>query len=129
DRLALLSSQTGHLLRWLTSPPDRATDQALNVFGGWAYFVRSPVGRPPGSGSPGPAIWRVRVSGGQAQLVQAGASDYAVSPDGRTVAYVISTDRTVDIVARNLATRQRNTIVLATRPDPRSNNWPPEVSG
>jgi hypothetical protein len=78
---------------------------------------------------PGPAIWRVRVTGGPPQLVQAGASDYAVSPDGRAVAYVTSTDRTVEIVARNLATGQRNTIVLATRPAPRSNNWPPEVSG
>jgi hypothetical protein len=41
---------------------------------------------------------------------------------------VTSTDRTVEIVARNLATGRRNIIVLATRPDPRANNWPPEVS-
>jgi hypothetical protein len=32
----------------------------------------------------------VAVGGGPAQLVQAGATDYAVSPDGRAVAYVIS---------------------------------------
>jgi hypothetical protein len=130
DRLALLSSRTGRLLRWLPPPPERATDQALSVRGGWVYFVRSPVDLPPGGGqATGPAIWRVRVTGGQAQLVQAGARDYAASPDGRAVAYVTSTDRTVEIVARNLATGRRNTIVLATRPDPRSNNWPPEASG
>jgi hypothetical protein len=130
DRLALLSSPTGRLLRWLPPPPDRATDQALSVRGGWVYFVRSSIDLPPGEGqAAGPAIWRVRVTGGQAQLVQAGASDYAVSPDGRAAAYVTSTDRTVEIVVRNLATSRRNTIVLATRPDPRSNNWPPEASG
>ena len=38
---------------------------------GWVYFVRSPIDLPPGSVSPGPAIWRVRVTGGEAQLVQA----------------------------------------------------------
>jgi hypothetical protein len=149
DRIGLLSSRTGALLRWLTSSSDRTTDQALSVRGGWVYFVRDPIAPEPAPGSrgpgprgsashgpasrepasPGPAIWRVRVTGGQAQLVQAGASDYAVSPDGRAVAYVTSTDRTVEIVARNLATGRRNTIVLATRPDPRANNWPPEVSG
>jgi len=139
DRIGLLSSRTGALLRWLTSSSDRTTDQALSVRGGWVYFVRDSIAPEPGPGprrpaphgpaSPGPAIWRVRVTGGQAQLVQAGASDYAVSPDGRVVAYVTSTDRTVEIVARNLAIGRRNTIVLATRPDPRANNWPPEVSG
>jgi hypothetical protein len=134
DRLALLSSRTGNLLRWLTPASDRTSDQALSMRGGWVYFVRNPIApepRPgsPGPGSPGPAIWRVRVTGGPPQLVRAGASDYAVSPDGRAVAYVTSTDRTVEIVARNLATGRRNTIVLATRPAPRANNWPPEVSG
>lgn len=143
DRLALFSSRTGHLLRWLTTPPDQTTDQALSMRGDWVYFVRSPIAPQPGAGHPAtqpgagqttsqpasPAVWRVRVTGGPAQLVQAGASDYAISPDGRAVAYVTSTGRTVDIVARNLITGRRNTIVLATRPDPRASNWPPEVSG
>ena len=129
DRIGLLSSRTGALLRWLTPSSGRTTDQALSVRGGWVYFARNPVNVEPGPGSPGPAIWRVRVTGGRPQLVQAGAGDYAVSPEGRAVAYVTSTDRTVEIVARNLATGQRNTIVLATRPDPRAGNWPPEVSG
>jgi hypothetical protein len=144
DRIGLLSSRTGALLRWLTSSSDRTTDQALSVRGGWVYFVRDQIAPESGPGphgsasyrpasrepaSPGPATWRVPVTGGPPQLVQAGASDYAVSPDGRVVAYVTSTDRTVEIVARNLATGRRNTIVLATRPDPRTNNWPPEVSG
>lgn len=117
DRLALLSSRTGNLLRWLTPVSDRTSDQALSMRGGWVYFVRNPIGPEPGPRTRGP------------KLVQAGASDYAVSPDGRAVAYVTSTDRTVEIVARDLATGQRNTIVLATRPAPRANNWPPEVSG
>jgi hypothetical protein len=132
DRLALLSSRTGLRLRWLTPQPDRATDQVLGVRAGWVYFVRSPldIGVRP-SGSPGPAIWRVRVTGGRTQLVQAGASDYAVSPDGRAVAYVTSADHgnVVEVVARNLATGRRNTITMAARPDRAANNWPPEISG
>ena len=121
DRVALLSSRTCARLRWLTPPPDQATDQVLGVRDGWVYFARSPLGiqgRPPGS--PGPAIWRVRVTGGRAQLVQAGASDYALSPDGRAAAYVTSADHgnLVEVVARNLATGRRNTIVIAFRPAP-----------
>ena len=131
DRLALLSSRTGRLLRWLTPQPDRAADGVLSVSHGWVYFVRYPIGPESPSGSPGPAIWRVRVTGGRAQLVQAGASDYAVSPDGRAVAYVTSPDHgnVVEVVARNLATGKRNTIVMATKPDPGANNWPPGVLG
>lgn len=132
DRLALLSSRTGVRLRWLAPPPDRATDQVLGVRDGWVYFVRSPLDRGArSSGSPGPAIWRVRITGGRPQLVQAGASDYAVSPDGRAVAYVASADHgnAVVVVARNLATGRRHTVTLAVRPDPAANNWPPEISG
>jgi hypothetical protein len=79
--------------------------------------------------APSPAIWRVRVTGGRAQLVQAGATGYAVSPDGRAVASVISADHgdVIELVARNLVTGRRHTIILATRPDPEANNWPPGV--
>jgi hypothetical protein len=125
DRLALLSSQAGKLLRWLTLPPEEATDGPLRVRDGWVYFVRYP----PGTGSP--AIWRVRITGGRAQLVQAGASGYTVSPDGRAVAYAISADHgnILEIVARNLVTGKRNTIIMATKPSPGANNWPPGISG
>ena len=131
DRLALLSSRTGDLLRWLTPQPDRATDGVLSVRDGWVYFVSYPIDLRSSSGSPGPAIWRVRVTGGRAQLVQAGASDYAVSPDGRAVAYVMSADRgdVVEVAARNLVTGRRNTIIMATKPSPGANNWPPGVFG
>jgi hypothetical protein len=101
----------------------------LSVRDGWVYFARSPVGI--GSGSPAPAIWRVRLAGGRARLVQAGASGYAVSPDGHAVAYVTGADHgnAVEVVARNLDTGKRHTIVMATRPDPRASNWPPGISG
>jgi hypothetical protein len=119
-----VSARTGDLLRWLTPQPQGATDDALSVRDGWVYFVRSQLDDASSS-----AIWRVRVTGGQAQLVQAGATDYAVSPDGRAVAYVISADHgdTLDLVARNLVTAKRNTIVMATKSDPDANNWPPNV--
>lgn len=131
DRLALLSSRTGHLLRWLTSQPDRATDGVLSVRDGWVYFVRYPFDLRSPLDSRSPAIWRVQVTGGRAQLVQAGASDYAISPDGRAVAYVIGADHgnVVEVVVRNLATGRRNTIIMATKPDPDANNWPPGVFG
>ena len=41
DRLALLSSRTGALLRWLTPQPQGASDEVLSVRDGWAYFVRA----------------------------------------------------------------------------------------
>jgi hypothetical protein len=131
DRLALLSSRTGDLLRWLTPQPESGSDGVLSVRDGWVYFVSYPVGPSSPSGPPGPAIWRVRVTGGQAQLVQTGASDYAVSPDGRAIAYVISADHgdVIELVARNLVTGRRNTIIMATKPSPQANNWPPGVFG
>jgi hypothetical protein len=131
DRLALLSSRTGDLVRWLTPQPGRATDGVLSVRDGWVYFVRYPADLRSPPGSPSPSIWRVRVTGGRTQLVQAGASGYAVSPDGRTVAYVTGADHgdVIGLVARNLVTGRRNTIIMATRPGPGANNWPPGVSG
>jgi len=65
DRLALLSSRTGDLLRWLTPQPEAATDGVLSVRDGWVYFVSYPIDLRSPSGSPGPAIWRVRVTGGR----------------------------------------------------------------
>lgn len=129
DRLALLSSRSGDLLRWLTPQPDRATDAVLSVRDGWVYFVRYPIDLSSPLDTRSPAIWRVRVTGSRAQLVQAGATDYAVSPDGRAAAYVISADHgdVVELVARNLVTGKRNTIIMATR-EPPGNNWPPGIS-
>ena len=129
DRLALLCSRTDDLLCWLTRQPQGATDGVLSVRDGWVYFVSYPIDLRSPSGSPNPAIWRVRVTGGRAQLVQAGASDYAVSPDGRAVAYVTGADHgnAVELVARNLVTGRRNTIIMAAKPDPDANNWPPGV--
>jgi hypothetical protein len=129
DRVALLSSRTGERLRWLAPPPERATDEVLGLRDGWVYFVRYPIDVRSAPDAPSPAIWRVRVTGGRAQLVQAGATGYAVSPDGRAVASVISADHgdVIELVARNLVTGRRHTIILATRPDPEANNWPPDV--
>jgi len=131
DRLALLSSRTGKLLRWLTPPPERATDGVLSVRDGWVYFVSYPIDLSSPFDTRSPAIWRVRVTGGRAQLVQAGATGYAVSPDGRAVAYVTGADHgdVVELVARNLVTGRRNTIIMATKPSPDANNWPPGVLG
>jgi hypothetical protein len=126
DRLALLSSRAGALVRWLTTESQGAADQVLSVRDGWVYFVRDPTGL---SSPPGPAIWRVRVTGGRAQLIQAGATGYAVSPDGRAVASVISADHgdVLELAVRNLVTGRRQTIVMAARPAPGSNNWPPNI--
>ena len=42
-RLALLSSRTGALLRWLTPQPQGATDEVLSQRDGWVYFVSYPI--------------------------------------------------------------------------------------
>ena len=122
ERIALLSSRTGDLLRWLTPRQDGVYDAVLSVHDGWVYFLR---------GVASVSIWRVPVAGGPAQLVQAGATDYAISPDGRAVAYVISGLHldAAEIVARNLVTGRQNTIIMATKPSPDANNWPPGISG
>jgi hypothetical protein len=131
DRLALLSSRTGALLRWLTPQPQGATDEVLSERDGWAYFVSYPIDIASPLDAPSPAIWRVRITGGRAQLVQAGATGYAVSPDGRAVASVVSVDHgdVLNLVARNLVTGRQNTIIMATKPDPGANNWPPNILG
>lgn len=129
ERIAVLSSRNGDLLRWLTPRQDGTFDAVLSVRDGWVYFLR---------GVASVSIWRVPVAGGRAQLVRAGATGcavcpdagYAVSPDGRAVAYVISADHgdVLELVAQNLATGRQNTIILATKPDPDANNWPPGIS-
>jgi hypothetical protein len=126
ERIALLSSRTGHLVRWLTPRQDGTFDAVLSVHDGWVYFLRN-RGRGP------VATWRVRVTGGPAQLVQAGYTLSAVSPDGRVVASVVSADHgdAVEVVARNLVTGRHNTIIVATSPDQRgqgisSLSWAPD---
>jgi len=120
ERIALLSSRNGDLMRWLTPRQDRTFDAVLSVHDGWVYFLR---------GVASYSVWRVPVAGGRAQLVLAGASGYAVSPDGRAVAYVISADHgdVLELVTRNLVTGRQNTIIMATKVSP-GNNWPPSVS-
>ena len=127
----MLSSRTGALLRWLSPQPRGATDEVLSERDGWAYFVSYPIDITSPLKTPSPAIWRVRVTGGRAQLVQAGATGYAVSPDGRAVASVVSADHgdVLKLVARNLVTGRQNTIIMATKPDPGANNWPPNILG
>ncbi|HUB23174.1 MAG TPA: hypothetical protein VMA97_12300 [Streptosporangiaceae bacterium] len=130
ERIALLSARTGDLLRWLTPRQDGTFDTVLSVRDGWVYFLR---------GGANVSIWRVPVAGGRTRLVRPGAAGcalcpdagYAVSPDGRAVAYVISADHgdVLELVARNLATGQQNTIIMATKPSPGANNWPPGLSG
>ena len=129
ERIALLSSQTGQVLRWLTPRQAGAYDAVLSVRDGWVYFLR---------GVASVSVWRVPLAVGRAQPVRTGATGcadcpdggYAVSPDGRAVAYVISVDHgdVIEIVARNLATGRQNTIVMATKPSPDANNWPPGIS-
>lgn len=122
ERIALLSSRNGALVRWLTPRQKGVYDSVLSVRDGWVYFLRSATARPV-------ATWRVRLTGRPAQLVQAGATGYAVSQDGRAVASVVSADHgnVVELVTRNLVTGRRNTIILATKPAPGANNWPPNV--
>lgn len=108
--VGVFSSATGQLLRQLTAPPAGASNLVLAVRGGWVYFA---AWRRPGLLS---GVWRVPLAGGPARLVQAGAITYVLSPDGRMAASLVDVDhgRTAEIVATNLVTGHRSTIVIAT---------------
>jgi hypothetical protein len=125
ERIAVLSSRTGDLVRWLTPRQDGTFDAVLSVHDSWVYFLRN-RGR-------SVATWRVPITGGPAQPVQASYTLSAVSPDGRVVASEIRMDHgdVVELVARNLVTGQHHTIIVATSPDQRgqgisSLSWAPD---
>jgi hypothetical protein len=120
SRLALLSSRTGTIVRWLTPQVNGTYDNPVSIRGSWVYFSRASAA---GTGG----IWRVPLAGGRAQLVQAGTVDWSMSQDGRAVAYVISDRYRDELITRDLGTGQRNTIVIATDPDGEANNWPPNA--
>ena len=108
--VAVFSSATGHLVRWLARPPGGASDLVLGVRGGWVYFAALRGGAPPG-------VWRVPLTGGPARLLRAGTPGYAQSPDGRMAAWVVTVNhgRTTAVVVSNRVTGHRRTIVVATR--------------
>src|SRR5580704_420702 len=120
SQLAVLSSRTGTIVRWLTPRVDGTYDNPVSLRGSWVYFSR---GTAAGTG----AIWRIPLAGGRAQLVQAGTVDWSMSQDGRAVAYVISNRYREELITRDLSTGQRHTIVIATDPDGAANNWPPSA--
>jgi hypothetical protein len=109
-RLAVLSSRTGTIARWLTPPVSQTYDSPVSVRGGWVYFSRTSAGGTKG-------IWRVPLAGGPAQLVQAGAVEWAMSQDGHVVAYVISSRYREELITRDLVTGRRDTIIIASNPD------------
>lgn len=107
--VGVFSSATGRLLRQVTGPAAGASDLVVGVRQGWVYYAawsRTDVLS---------GVWRVPLTGGPARLVQAGADSYALSPDGRMAAYVVTVDRgrTTEIVVANLVTGHRSTIVMA----------------
>jgi hypothetical protein len=118
SRLAVLSSRTGKIVRWLTPQVNGTYDDPVSIRGSWVYFSR---GNAAGTGG----IWRVPLAGGPPQLVQPGTVDWSMSQDGRAVAYVISNRYREELITRDLATGQRNTIMIATNLDGDANNWPP----
>jgi hypothetical protein len=108
--VGVFSSATGQLVRQLTGPPAGSSDLVVGVRQGWVYYaVWSRAGVLSG-------VWRVPLTGGPARLVQAGASSYALSSDGRMAASVVTADhgRTTEIVVANLVTGHRDTIFMAT---------------
>jgi len=121
DRLAVLSTRTGAIVRWLTPRVSGIYDAPDSIQGGWVYFLRASI-----RGTN--AIWRVPLAGGTAQLIQAGTAQWAMSQDGHAVAYVISNVYREQVITRDLVTGQRNTITIATDPQGDDNNWPPLVT-
>jgi hypothetical protein len=120
-RLAVLSSRTGEIVRWLTPRVNGTDDDPVSIRGGWVYFSRISADRT--------GIWRVPLTGGTAQPVQAGTVNWSMSQDGRAVAYVVSNRYREELVTRNLTTGQRDSITIAANPAGNDNNWPPGVAG
>ncbi len=106
--VAAFSASTGHQIRQLTSPQPGVSDLVLGAHGGWIYYAATA----PGTAGVLSGVWRVPLAGGPAQLVRAGVSDYALSPDGHLAAYVVTAGhpQQVEIVITNLVTGRRHTI-------------------
>lgn len=102
--LAVFSSATGRLERWLVRGAQSLRPVEVSPGGRWVYYVSSTSGGwCAGNGNTQPVLWRVPAAGGRPRQTGLRTSDIAVSPDGRMTAYVstLHCGHTVWIVVRD----------------------------
>jgi hypothetical protein len=123
--LAVFSSSDGRLLRWLVRRAPDPVPVSVSPDGRWLYYDQgTPAsGRCPATGFADPALWRVPTGGGRPRRTGIRTPSIAFSPDGRMMAYTISSDcgRVIRIVVRNRRTGATRRIILA-RNNLRGNN-------
>ena len=89
DKIAVVSSDDGHVVRTLVSGLESPGGVAVSPDGSTVYYVRS-TGRC-ADGSLTGGLSKVGINGGSPQEVISGAGDPLVSPDGRWLAYSFAT--------------------------------------
>jgi rubredoxin len=124
--LAVFSSSHGRLLRWLVRRAPDPVPVSVSPDGRWVYYYDQGTpasGRCPATSFADPALWRVPTGGGRPQRTGIRTPSIAFSPDGRMMAYTVSSDcgRVIRIVVRNRRTGATRRIILA-RNNLRGNN-------
>jgi hypothetical protein len=115
EGLAVFSSSSGRLARWLVRRTSGPTPAAVSADGRWVYYYnQSGVKSCPGDGLVLPALWRVKAGGGAPQKTGLRTDSFALSPDGKMSAYLSARHcgRTLWLVIRNRRTGRTRRIFL-----------------
>jgi hypothetical protein len=117
--LALFSSSTGKLVRWLLHSKAGPTPVAVSPGGKWLYYYNQAAlarSRCRANAFSEPWLWRVPVRGGPPHWAGIRSTSIAISPDGRMVAWVSARGcrRTLRITVWNRETGAIRRILLAS---------------
>jgi hypothetical protein len=127
--LAVFSSSDGRLLRWLVHGAPDPVPVTVSPDGRWLYYYDQDAGTSltpgwcPNTGFVDPVLWKVPAGGGCSRRAGLRTPSIAFSPDGRMVAYTVSSrcGRVIRIVVRDRRTGATRRVLLV-RNDLRGNN-------
>jgi hypothetical protein len=113
--LAVFSSSSGRLVRWLLHSTSGPAPAAVSADGRWVYYYnQSGLKSCPSDGLILPALWRVKAGGGPPQKTGLRTDSFALSPDGKMSAYLSARHcgRTLWLMVRNRRTGHTRRIFL-----------------